>query len=223
MLIAAVLTAPKSSWSKRVNASSGGLHPVESYVFVPPQLSSEIGTELEGSATLFHYSPQFHGLEHRRSIPAETWAKVVESLEIPSDALLVAITSVNWREIWKYGERAFRYSQLDIGHSVGALVLTCLLMGWQSKPLNMGGSLAGLSDEEFSSLLGFETSSFESGEEEYPAVLLCISPSKEAPLGAAGTHRLAEELIQTVASTKTIGKPNQQSWTVRMLLKFSVK
>ncbi len=36
-------------------------------------------------------------------------------------AFLVALTSIHWREAWKYGERAFRYCQHDVGHAIGAL------------------------------------------------------------------------------------------------------
>jgi nitroreductase len=35
-----------------------------------------------------------------------------------------------WREAWKYGERAFRYCQLDTGHAVGALSYAAATLGW---------------------------------------------------------------------------------------------
>ncbi|PKO59000.1 MAG: hypothetical protein CVU25_03215 [Betaproteobacteria bacterium HGW-Betaproteobacteria-19] len=35
-----------------------------------------------------------------------------------------------WREAWKYGERGFRYCQLDVGHAVGALAHAAALLGW---------------------------------------------------------------------------------------------
>ena len=34
---------------------------------------------------------------------------------------LVALTSIHWREAWKYGERAFRYCQHDLGHAIAAV------------------------------------------------------------------------------------------------------
>ena len=37
------------------------------------------------------------------------------------DAWLVALTSIHWREAWKYGERAFRYCQHDLGHAIAAV------------------------------------------------------------------------------------------------------
>ena len=36
-------------------------------------------------------------------------------------AWLVALTSIHWREAWKYGERAFRYCQHDLGHAIAAV------------------------------------------------------------------------------------------------------
>ncbi|MFD1692777.1 hypothetical protein ACFSHR_18220 [Azotobacter chroococcum] len=36
-----------------------------------------------------------------------------------------------WREAWKYGERAFRYCQLDTGHAAGALRYAAAALGWR--------------------------------------------------------------------------------------------
>jgi hypothetical protein len=33
-----------------------------------------------------------------------------QALELPKGTLLLALTSIYWRESWEYGERAFRYS-----------------------------------------------------------------------------------------------------------------
>ena len=38
----------------------------------------------------------------------------------PADAFLFGLTSVHWREAWKYGERAFRYCNHDVGHAIGS-------------------------------------------------------------------------------------------------------
>ena len=37
----------------------------------------------------------------------------------PTGAFLFGLTSVHWREAWKYGERAFRYCNHDVGHAIG--------------------------------------------------------------------------------------------------------
>jgi nitroreductase len=36
-----------------------------------------------------------------------------------------------WREAWKYGERAFRYCQLDVGHAMAALQIASRVLGWR--------------------------------------------------------------------------------------------
>jgi len=45
------------------------------------------------------------------------------------DAWLVALTSIHWREAWKYGERAFRYCQHDLGHALAAIAIAAGLVG----------------------------------------------------------------------------------------------
>jgi len=44
----------------------------------------------------------------------------------------VALTSIHWREAWKYGERAFRYCQHDLGHAIAALVVAAAAVGWRA-------------------------------------------------------------------------------------------
>ena len=46
--------------------------------------------------------------------------------------MLVALTSIHWREAWKYGERAFRYCQHDLGHAIAALGVAAALVGWRA-------------------------------------------------------------------------------------------
>ena len=61
------------------------------------------------------------GLELRGELENETWERIASRM--PRGALLVGLTSIHWREAWKYGERAFRYCQHDVGHGLGALAL----------------------------------------------------------------------------------------------------
>jgi len=53
----------------------------------------------------------------------------------PEDSFLVGLSSIHWREAWKYGERAFRYCQHDLGHAMAALGLAAALVGWHAWPL----------------------------------------------------------------------------------------
>ena len=42
---------------------------------------------------------------------------------------LIALTSIHWREAWKYGERAFRYCQHDLGHAIAAVGIAAAIAG----------------------------------------------------------------------------------------------
>ena len=55
---------------------------------------------------------------------------------------MLVLSSVHWREAWKYGVRAWRYSVLDAGHVVGALALAASSLGWQCSVLEHDGLLA---------------------------------------------------------------------------------
>ena len=101
-------------WALRVNPSSGNLHPTEAYVV------------WEGGVC--HYAPREHVLETRCALPSDAWEEVSRTRP---NGFLVALTSIHWREAWKYGERAFRYCQHDVGHAIGALRVSAELLGWQ--------------------------------------------------------------------------------------------
>ena len=100
-----------SRWALRVNPSSGNLHPTETY--------------LVWRRRVYHYAPREHGLEERARLDGAA------ADLLASGALLVGLTSIHWREAWKYGERAFRYCQHDTGHAIGALRLAAAMLGWQ--------------------------------------------------------------------------------------------
>ncbi|HKT80295.1 MAG TPA: SagB/ThcOx family dehydrogenase, partial [Vicinamibacterales bacterium] len=106
-------------WSLRVNPSSGNLHPTEAYV-----ICSAIDG-LAASPAVWHYAADRHVLERRCSFDVAPRG--------PGEAqpLVVALTSIHWREAWKYGERAFRYCQHDIGHAIAALGIAAALHGWR--------------------------------------------------------------------------------------------
>jgi len=79
---------------------------------------------------------------------------------------LVGLTSVHWREAWKYGERAYRYCQHDIGHAIAAVSMAAAGLGWQARLLD------GLSNESLSYLLGvFDP---QGAEAEEPDCLLAV-------------------------------------------------
>ena len=103
-------------WALRCNPSSGNLHPTEAYVFAR-------GVQ-DVSDGLYHYVSRDHVLERRAETPAL-------SGEAPS--LYVGLSSVHWREAWKYGERSFRYCQLDLGHALGSIQTAAAALGWRAR------------------------------------------------------------------------------------------
>ena len=116
-----------SRWALRVNPSSGNLHPTEAYIV--------------WDGRVLHYAPREHALEER-CVLNEPWQD--------GESFLVALTSIHWREAWKYGERAFRYCQHDAGHAIGALRLAAAMLGWRLTLLPRW------SDAQISALLGID-------------------------------------------------------------------
>lgn len=163
MGIAAWKISGDSSWAVRCNASSGNLHPTETYLVLPPMLD-----EQEDKSTLFHYTPKNHALEKLTSFDTSFWD------ELPNNSFLVGLSSISWREVWKYGERAFRYTQLDAGHAWQAFVVSAKMLGWKVTRLDS------VSDDEISTLLGLsqEKRFFES---EKPDMLFVVSPEEVKP------------------------------------------
>ena len=148
--------AGATRWALRVNPSSGNLHPTEGYAFVGgiPEL---------GAPGLFHYAPREHGLERRADCGV-----------IPN-TVLVGLSSVHWREAWKYGERAFRYCQHDVGHAIGALRIAAAALGWSARVLD------GVGDATIEALLGLDRDAdFEGAERESAELLMAIGPGELA-------------------------------------------
>jgi SagB-type dehydrogenase family enzyme len=180
-------------WALRVNPSSGNLHPTEGYV-----LAGGIA-ELGAAPGLFHYAPKEHALERRADCPPALHARLTRGL--PPQALLLGLSSVHWREAWKYGERAFRYCQHDIGHAFGALRIAAATLGWSALVLDVP-------DETIGRLLGLDRAAdFEGAERESPELLMAVWPRSEAGLPLYLDADAAREL----AGERWYGKANRLS------------
>jgi nitroreductase len=85
---------------------------------------------------VYHYRPDDHALELR--------ARPAEGVPPPAGGpcVLIGLSSVMWREAWKYGERAFRYCQLDAGHGAGALRYAAAVLGWGLREVPQVGHAA---------------------------------------------------------------------------------
>ena len=150
-------------WPLRSNPSSGNLHPTEGYLFLGPM------PNLKLDCGLYHYAPKEHALEYRCLVEAEASGNMFQ--HFPPEAFVVGLSSIHWREAWKYGERAFRYCQHDTGHAIGTLRIAAATLGWHLRLLE------GLSDDAISNLLGLSRQEdFEGVEREYPELLAVVWP-----------------------------------------------
>ena len=180
-------------WALRMNPSSGNLHPTEAYLILPP------GNIISGKGGIFHYNPYNHGLEQRASFDKALWQKVRD--HIGTDGFLIALSSIHWRESWKYGERAFRYCNHDIGHAVACLSFSASLQGWGVIWLSR------LADEEVSTLVGFDGTTWHAFEQEYPDILLLVHECGKEPKHID----LPPEIVRSFSSLSVEGSPNQLS------------
>lgn len=164
-------------WAQRVNPSSGNLHPTEAYLLMnasrgwPP------------APGLYHHAPREHALEMRAEWPARAVRRLLAAF--PAPAFLLGFTSVHWREAWKYGERAYRYVQHDLGHALGCARIAAQLMGWRLL------LLSGTSDATIATLLGTDRpGDFIGVEREQPGCLAVIWPADAAGVAPSPTVAL---------------------------------
>ena len=158
--------AGASEWALRSNPSSGNLHPTEGYL-VLPQFD---GLDLKPG--LYHYASKEHGLELRAEFSADHVARLLAPF--PPGSFLFGLTSIHWREAWKYGERAFRYCNHDVGHAIGTARIAAATLGWHMVLLD------GLSQYTAAALLGTDRADdFQEAEPEHPDCLAVVWASGE--------------------------------------------
>jgi SagB-type dehydrogenase family enzyme len=181
-----------SRWPLRVNPSSGNLHPTEAYVIADRHV--------------WHYAPDRHALEARCVFSRSAW----EELPVvdPATAFLMVLTSIHWRESWKYGERAFRYCHHDVGHAIGALGFAATLCGWRLR------LCPGWSRTAMATLAGVgRDQDFIEAEREDPACVLLVNADgalrSEAALGLL-PHPTAA-FLSAIARGEWTGRASQLS------------
>ena len=203
LAISAWKQAAEVRWALRSNPSSGNLHPTEAYLLID---------ELAGLAPgpgLYHYAAKEHALELRAQWPPESFIRLLHGF--PPKAFLIGFTSVIWRETWKYGERAFRYCQHDVGHAIGSVRIAAQTLGWSMLLLD------GVADDTLAALLGVDRAEdFEGAEREHPDCIAVIWPADQAAGPATGrpsnvTLSLATDAICDVTRYFWHGKANRLS------------
>jgi nitroreductase len=173
-----------------MNPSSGNLHPTECYLLLPdfPQQK----------ACVTHYNPYLHVLEERALFDRGQvgWLGSYGGFGI-------ILTSIPWREAWKYGERAFRYCQHDLGHALGALRFACNLNGWKMSLIPK------ISAKRLERFLGFDQLHWADGEAEHVECLCWVEgkqqdskvilewfDSQENPIYTHPPNRLSEKHVE---------------------------
>jgi len=178
-------------WALRVNASSGNLHPTEGYLVCGP---------IEGLCAqpmVCHYAAQEHGLEVRAEFDSALWDTL--SSGFPAHTFFIGLTSIHWREAWKYGQRAYRYCMHDAGHALGALSIAAAGLGWQTRLLDDIGT------DELARLLG--TMQPHTSEPEEADMLIACLPGQ--PAGTLPAPPAV--VVQSFGSLAWQGRPNQLS------------
>lgn len=148
-----------TTWALRCNPSSGNLHPTEGYLLS--------GGAPGLPAGVYHYVSRDHLLERRGE-----WR---DAPRVPG--LIVGLSSIYWREAWKYGMRGFRYCQHDCGHAIAALSYAASALGWRAELFAWPGR------DDIERLLGLDRAGdFEDAERESPECLLWLGASGTPPV-----------------------------------------
>lgn len=106
-------------YALRVNPSSGNLHPTEFHF-----ITNGLRNWTDG---LYHYRASAHMAEQRATgMFKDIWTGI-------SAPIVFVLSSIAWREAWKYRDRAYRYCLHDIGHAWQALVLAARSVGCESR------------------------------------------------------------------------------------------
>jgi SagB-type dehydrogenase family enzyme len=185
----------ETTWPLRANPSSGNLHPTEGYALLPPV------DAIHDRPSVYHYAPKEHGLERRADVDPLVWADLTAAF--PEGSFLVGLSSIHWREAWKYGERAFRYCQHDVGHALGTLRFAAAALGWTLHLLDR------VSDDAVSRLLGLgREADYAGAEREHPELVALVGQRNwTSDRGLA----LSKELVSKVAASEWYGTANALS------------
>lgn len=160
-------------WALRCNPSSGNLHPTEAYLLCTDANLLQAG--------VYHYVSHDHALERRASFNTSD----------TGTELYIGLSSIHWREAWKYGERAFRYCQHDIGHALAALSYAAACLGWTIELCSEAG------DANIAGWLGLDRSGdFVEHEREAPD-LFCRLHTDNKPSSAGLDSSRLSLILQT--------------------------
>jgi len=188
--------AGSARWSLRVNPSSGNLHPTEAYLIAGPVAG------IHPKPAVYHYAPLVHALEFRAEMSEDSWRRL--SALLPEGAILVGLTSIHWRESWKYGERAFRYCHHDAGHAIGCVAVAAAGLGWEVRLLE------GVVDAELAVLLGAHAQT--GVEAEHADCLMAVFPGRtKFTVEQQRAFAIPQAVHEELRAANWFGVPNRLS------------
>lgn len=101
-------------WSLRVNPSSGNLHPTETHL-----VTCGVNGLADG---VYHFRVDTFALEQRALGDVRGLLKSLHyHTSLSASPVTFLLSSIFWREAWKYRDRAFRYCHHDLGHAMAAV------------------------------------------------------------------------------------------------------
>jgi len=149
-------------WALRVNPSSGNLHPTETHLIARGVDGLEDGG--------YHFRVDEFALEQRHAGPTGDLAALfARESGLPAAPLTILLTSIFWREAWKYRARAFRYCHHDLGHALAAIVEACRGLGWPAAYRHL------FDDAAVAGALGLD------GGDEVPGLLIAVGQPGAVP------------------------------------------
>jgi SagB-type dehydrogenase family enzyme len=163
-------------YSLRVNPSSGNLHPTETHL-----ITSGFSDLADG---VYHYFVLEHALECRRTGRLSLGlATLVGTPWIAQCPVIVVLTSIFWRESWKYRSRAYRYCNHDTGHAAASILVAARALGFN------GCAVGNFPDEPIAKMVGVDQT------DERPMLILPLWPQR--------VNREKEELGRSDAGKET--------------------
>ncbi len=172
--------AQGARWSLRVNPSSGNLHPTETHLIAKGFEDLEDG--------VYHFRVNDFVLEQRaKGDVSHLLQSLHRNSEIPASTLTILLTSIFWREAWKYRDRAFRYCHHDLGHAVSSIFEALRGLGYNPTYRHI------FDDLKIAALFGL------SNTDENPGILIATESGKDGqiPLTAVDSSQPSLQFIGT--------------------------
>lgn len=179
-------------WRRRLRVvpARNDIPAVSTYLLAPP---------LEGvgaMAGLHHYAPLRHELERRYVLSDGEWLDLVEGL--PGPPLVLGLTAIPGRLEPMAGERAFRDTHLELGHTLASSAFSAACLGWRVHLLD------GLGDDRVETILALDPD-----KGELPGALLAVSSRDlDDDRQKAADFRVDEGVFDLLSMVDTEGSAN---------------